>query len=140
MKKSISIILVALVMLGCISLIGCRGGTTTPGGELNWDDMPVYAGASQTDKGNWVLPPEDKDWLRVEWRYYRFADTVNSVDMVSMFYRNEMPKNGWHENAWLDIQETSWGAFSKNDDRDDAIIWISSEEGHTVFALMRASN
>jgi len=139
-KKSISIMLVALVMLGCIGIAGCRGGTTSPGAELNWDDMPIFAGASQVDKGNWALPPENKDWLKVEWRYYRLDETFTSIAEVTMFYRNEMPKNGWQENAWMDIQETSWGAFSKNNDRDDAIVWISTDGDYTVFALMRASN
>jgi len=139
-KKSISIMLVVLVILGGIGLIGCRGGATSPGEEINWDDMPVFAGASQVNKGNWALPPEDKDWLRVEWRYYKLDETFTSVAEVTMFYRNEMPKNGWQENAWVELKNTNWGAFSKNDDRDDAIIWISSEDGYTVFALMRASN
>jgi len=139
-KKSIPIMLVAVVMLGCISLTGCRGGTTSPGGELNWDDMPIFGYMSQSEKGNWSLPPEQGDCLIVEWRYYKLDEPYTSVAEVTMFYRNEMPKNGWQENAWMDMQDTIWGTFSKNNDRDDAIIWISSEEGHTVFALMRASN
>ena len=141
MRKSILIALLAAVVLGGIAFSGCRDGATpAPGSELNWDDMPIFAGASQVDEANWEMPPEDKDWLRVEWRYYRFDEPYTSVAEVTMFYRNEMPKNGWQENAWMDIQDTSWGAFSKNDDYDDAIIWITSKEGHTVFALMRASN
>ena len=140
MKKSISIMLVALVMLGGISLIGCRGGTAPSGGELNWDDMPVFAGSSQVDKVNWALPPEGGDWARVEWHYYKLDETYTSIAEVTMFYRNEMPKNGWQETVRMDMQDTNWGAFSKNNERDNAIVWIGSDEDYTVFALMRASN
>jgi len=139
-KKSILIMLVALVVLGGIAFTGCRGETPSPGGELNWDDMPIFGYMSQSEKGNWSLPPQTGDWAKVEWRYYRLDEPYTSIAEVTMFYRNEMPKNGWQENAWMDLQDTSWGAFSKNDDRDDAVIWIGSEEGYTVFALMRASN
>ena len=140
MKRLTLIILAALIILGGIAFTGCRDGTTSPGVVINWDDMPLYAGASQVDKGNWTLPPEIGDWAALEWRYYKFDDTVNSVEMVTMFYRNEMPKNGWTENVWMETAGASWGAFSKNGERDNAIIWISTEEGHTIFALMRASN
>jgi hypothetical protein len=139
-KKSISIILVALVILGGISLIGCRGDTTSPGGELNWDDMPIFTYLGQSEKGDWALPPESGDWARVEWRYYKLGEPYTSIAEVTMFYRNEMPKNGWQETAWMDLQNTRWGTFSKNNGRDAAIVWIGIEEGETVFALMRASN
>jgi hypothetical protein len=139
-KKSISIMLVALVVLGCIAFTGCRGGTTSNGGELNWDDMPVFGYISQSEKGNWALPPQTGDWARVEWRYYKLEELYGTIPEVTMFYRNEMPKNGWEENMWMETAGASWGAFSKNGERDNAIVWISSEEGYTVFALMRASN
>jgi len=132
--------LVALVILGCIGLIGCRGGTTSPGGELNWDDMPVFGYMSQSEKGNWSLPPQTGDWAKVEWRYYKFDETYTSIAEVTMFYRNEMPKNGWQENVWMETSGASWGAFSKNGELDNAIVWIGSDEDYTVFALMRASN
>jgi hypothetical protein len=139
-KKSILIMLVALVMLGGISLIGCRGDTTSPGGELNWDDMPVFGYMSQSEKGNWSLPPQTGDWAKVEWRYYKFDEPYTSIAEVTMFYRNEMPKNGWEENMWMETAGASWGAFSKNGERDNAIVWISTDGDYTVFALMRASN
>jgi len=138
-KKSISIMLVALVMLGCIAFIGCRGGTTSNGGELNWDDMPIFGYMSQSEKGNWSLPPQTGDWAKVEWRYYKFDEPYTSIAEVTMFYRNEMPKNGWKETAWMDTPDNSWGTFSKNNGHDAAIVWIGTDEGETVFALMRAS-
>jgi hypothetical protein len=140
LKKSILITLAALLMLGSISLIGCRGDTTSPGGELNWDDMPIFGYISQSEKGDWALPPESGVWARVEWRYYKLKELYATIPEVTMFYRNEMPKNGWQENAWLDTPDNSWGTFSKNNGRDAAIVWIGTEEGYTVFALMRASN
>jgi len=76
----------------------------------------------------------------VEWRYYKLDDPYTSIAMVTMFYRNEMPKNGWLENVWMETAGASWGAFSKNGERDNAIVRIGTDEGYTVFALMRASN
>ena len=140
MKKSILIMLIALITLGGIALTGCRGDTASPGGELNWDDMPIFGYISQSEKGDWALPPESGDWARVQWRYYKLDELYGTIPEVTMFYRNEMPKNGWEETAWLDTPDNSWGTFSKNNGHDAAIVWIGTEEGETVFALMRASN
>jgi hypothetical protein len=138
-KKSTLILLVAVVMLGCIGLTGCRSGPTPPvAGELTWDDMPVYEGTSQVDKGDWAIPQELGDRAEVEWRYYRFDEPYTSIAEVTMFYRNEMPKNNWVETVWM--EGASWGIFSKNGGLDDAMVWIGSEEGHTIIALMRASD
>jgi hypothetical protein len=139
-KKSILIMLIAMIALGGIAITGCRGGNTSPGEELNWDDVPIYTYLDQSEKGDWALPPESGDWARVEWRYYKMDDPYTSIAMITMFYRNEMPKNGWQETAWLDTPDNSWGTFSKNNGRDAAIVWIGTEDGKTVFALMRASN
>jgi len=159
LKKAISLVLVLVVVLSCVGLVACagrgesetpssNGGTTsTSGGEapppsvggLTWDDMPVYAGAEQIQKASWAIPATEGDWSKVEWRYYRMEDALNDVGMVAMFYRMEMPKNGWQEMRQMEKQDMSWSYYSKNDEKDGAAVWISYDEGKTVFALMRAT-
>lgn len=144
MKKSISLVLVLIMMLSCASLVACGGGGG--GGEtlpsvagLTWDDIPIYAEAEQIQKGSWAIPPVQGDWSKVEWRYYRMNDEVNDVGMVTMFYKMEMPKNGWQEIERTETQDMSWGYYSKNNEQDGAIVWVGSDERNTVFALMRAA-
>jgi len=150
MKKAISLALVLIMMLSCISLVACGGGeeeaptpsptsepATTPSGSgLTWNDMPVYSGTGQVQKGSWSIPPAEGEWLKVEWRYYETSDSINAV---ATFYKSQMPGNGWQETMWMEIQEMSWGIYNKNDEQDAAMVWIGSEEGKTFFALMRAS-
>jgi len=155
MKKAISLALVLIMMLSCISLVACGGGeeeaptptptpsptsepaTTPPSGSgLTWNDMPVYSGAGQVQKGTWAIPPAEGEWSKVEWRYY---ETGGSVSEVVTFYKSQMPGNGWQETMWMEMQEMSWGVYNKNNEQDAAMVWIGSEEGKTFFALMRAS-
>ena len=100
--------------------------------------MPVYAGAKQIKKGSWSIPPADGEWSKVEWRYYEL-DGANDVTMVARFYKMEMPKNGWQQTVWMEVQEMRWGAYTKNGEQDGAMVWITAEEGKTIFALMRAT-
>ena len=108
----------------------------TSGGGLTWDDIPVYAGADQVQKGSWAIPPAEGDWARVEWRYY---ETSGNVSAVTGFYKSQMPAKGWQEAAWVEVQDMGWGLYNKNDEKDAAMVWVGSEEGKTFFALMRAS-
>lgn len=145
MKKAISLVLVLIMVLGCASLVACGGrggvGETPPSvAGLTWDDIPIYAGAEQIQKGNWAMPPAQGDWSKVEWRYYRMNDEVNDVGMVTMFYKMEMQKNGWQEIERTETQDMSWGYYSKNNEQDGAIVWVGSDERNTVFALMRAAS
>lgn len=73
----------------------------------------------------------------MEWRYY---ETGDSVSTVAAFYRTEMPKKGWQEVGWMETEEMSWLGYSKNNEKDGAIIWIDSEEGKTFIALMRGTD
>ena len=146
MRKSILIALLAAVVLGGIAFSGCRDGATpAPGSELNWDDMPIFAGASQLAEADWEMPLQVLGWVegadlaRIEWRYYRLDETATNESMVAMFYENEMPRNGWEELAWIVQYDYMFGVFNKNNAQDFAIIWISLEDEHTIFALMRAS-
>jgi hypothetical protein len=41
-----------------------------------------------------------------------------------------MPDKGWQEVDWIETKTTSWLSFSKNDEKDRAIIWVGSEEGN----------
>ena len=163
MNKAIALLFVVVAAASCAGLAGCgstRGGETAapPAQEeeaapaeseeeeampgvvnLKWGDIPVFATAEQTQKGGWAIPPAEGDWSSVEWRYYRMPDEMNSVVEVGRFYKNEMPKNGWQETMWLEVEDMIMSYYNKNGERDGAAVWIGSEEGHTVFALMRAS-
>ena len=145
MKKPILTVLAAVLILGGIAVSGCPGGTTPAGGEFNWDDMPLYQGASQLAEADWEMPLQVLGWVegadlaRIEWRYYRLDETATNESMVAMFYENEMPRNGWEELAWIVQYDYMFGVFNKNNAQDFAIIWISLEDEHTIFALMRAS-
>ena len=105
MKKGIPLLLVMILVLGSISFVACGGkenGTTqepaqTPSptqtipssaGGLTWNDMPIYSGASQIQKGSWAIPPAEGDYSKFEWRYY---ETKDSFDDIAAFYKSQMP-------------------------------------------------
>ena len=149
MAKVISLVFIVVTVLGCLGLVACGGegenGTTLPsnggtapsGDDSTWDDIPVYSRAKQVQKGSWSIPPDEGKWSKVEWRYY---ETGDSVSTVAAFYRTEMPKKGWQEVGWMETEEMSWLGYSKNNEKDGAIIWIDSEEGKTFIALMRGTD
>jgi len=159
LKKVISVALALVLMLGCVGLVACgggggeggtapppsNGGVTAPsegeatppsGGGLTWNDMPVYSGAKQVQKGSWSIPSEEGEWSKMEWRYY---ETKDSVSKVTSFYKSQMPGKGWQETTWMEIEEMSWGYYSKNNEQDGAIVSIGFDEGKTFIALMRAT-
>lgn len=160
MRRAIVLVLALGTLLVCAGLLACggqgrdetapppadeeasppdEGASTASGAGLTWDDIPIYAAAKQIQKGGWAIPPAEGDWSKVGRRYYQMADDVNTVAMVSMFYRMEMPKNGWQEMMWMEVQDATWAYYSKNDEQHGALVWVSSDEGRTVFALMRAT-
>ena len=159
MKNTIYFLLTVVLLLGCIGLIACGekdGGATqepaqTPSspstssptqiapstiGGLTWNDMPIYSGASQIQKGSWAIPPAEGDYSKFEWRYYEVKD---SLDKIAAFYRSQMPNKGWEEKGWMEVQQMNWGMYTKNDEKDAAMVWINSEEGKTVVALWRGT-
>ena len=97
------------------------------------------AGAKQIQEASWAIPSTEGDWSEVGWRYYRMDDDVCDVRMVAMFYKMEMPKSGWNEADQVQTQDMSWGYYTKNNEKDGAIVWVGSDGGKTVFALMRAT-
>ncbi len=159
MKKGISLLLVVIMLIGGVSLIACgekESGTTqeptqtpsspsvpsptqttpSPVGGLTWNDMPIYSGAAQIQKGSWAIPPAEGDYSRFEWRYY---ETNDSLDKVAAFYRSQMPAKGWKEMGWMEVPEMNWGMYNKNDEKDAAMIWVNFQDGKTVVALWRAT-
>jgi len=161
MKKLISFFLVIILALGSIGLVACGNGEEEEeevapppveeeeevppteeeeeppsGGDLSWGDMPVYSDADQVQKGSWGIPPAQGEWSKVEWRYY---ETGDSADKVASFYRDEMPDEGWDEMMWMEAEGVAWAFFTKNGEKDGAMFWVASDEGETVFALMRAT-
>ena len=163
MKKTALFFLMLVLVFGCAGMTGCGSGTEgnaqpTPdtvqeeeqessdtqqtsqsAGGAMWDDMPVYATAMQLQEASWsILPQDDADYEKAEWRYYELP-SAHSVEMVAMFYKMEMPKNGWQQMMEMEVQDVSMFFYTKNDENDAAYVWVASEDGKTVFALMRAS-
>ena len=148
MKIVLSLALALIMVLSCISLVACGddkengapppsdGGEARPPSIVTWEDIPLYPGAEQAQKGSWAIPPEQGEWSNVEWRYY---ETGASTDEVASFYKSQMPGNGWEEMMWMEAQGVAWAYYTKNGEENGAMFWVSSDEGKTFFALMRAS-
>ena len=98
----------------------------------------MMAGSSEIQKGNWSIPPFDSsDYSNMAWRYY---DIYTRMSDMARFYKEQMPAKGWSEKSWIDTPEMSWGLFSKNNENDAAMVWISTgEDGRTVIAVWRAA-
>ena len=153
--KNVTLILVVIILfLGCFSMLACgekenvdtqevtetQSSSTQKADSSNegitWDDIPLYSGAKQVQKGSWFIPPAEGDYSKVEWRYYEVSD---DKDSVSSFYKKNMPGEGWEEMGWMETPEMSWSIYNKNNEQDAAMIWVSGDNGKTILALMRAS-
>ena len=108
------------------------------GGELVWDDIPIYATAEQVQKGSWAIPQDQGNLSQVEWRYFELDD-AHDVDMVTRFYKMEMPKNGWQEMSWMEMEEMNWGSYSKNNEENVAMLWIGAQDDKTIIAIMKGT-
>ena len=104
------------------------------GGGFTWNDMPVYPGAKQIQKGSWSIPPQEGEWSKTEWRYY---ESNASVGTIVDYYKSEMTENGWENLMWMEMEEVSWAMYHKNNEQDGAMIWVAADNGDTVFSLMR---
>jgi hypothetical protein len=164
MKKAISLALLMVLAIGLVAY-GCGGSdgtattTTSPAGGqttattqptttqptttsqssgdgFSWDDIPVYTGADSVQQASWSIPPAEGEYARVEWRYY---ETGASLDDVADFYQSEMPDNGWNEQGNMNTPMMKWFVYTKNNENDSAMIWVSSDGNQTIFALMRAT-
>jgi len=161
-------VLALAVVLGCVALTGCSSGgeenaqptpdtaqqeqeqeeeqessseqqSSQSAGGFMWDDMPVYATAMQLQETSWSTPPQDDaDYEKAEWHYYELP-SAHDVAMVAMFYKMEMPKNGWQQMMEMEVQDVAMLFYMKNNATDAAYVWVASEGDKTVLALMRAS-
>ena len=155
MRKLLTLLLVLILISAGISMFACSGKekaeeTQTPAtseptkepaivpstGGLTWNDMPVYPGAKQVQKGSWSIPPTEGDYSKVEWRYYESGD---NLDTIATSYKTQMPARGWEEMGWMEVPEMRWGIYNKNNENDAAMVWIASDDGKSVIALMRAT-
>ena len=156
MKKIVTSLLVLALLLCTTGLVACGGKdggstqtskttsaastkttTSSSSGGLTWNDIPMYSGASQIQKGTWSIPSTEEDeYSNFEWRYY---ETNAGIETVSAFYKSQMPGKGWTEAGWFETPQVHWGVFNKNNEKDAAMIWLSSDEGKTVIALWRAT-
>ena len=162
MKRLISLTLVLILALGCLGLLACGGGqkeeadTTTeamstpePGeqvapakqktgsGGCTWADMPMYPGAEKADQyfNGVTTTPE-------EYTESHTYTTGDALGKVAAFYQAQMPKKGWHQDKWMDVEMTKaeWtcqrGVYSMRDGKDAAIVKITDKgEGVTHIGL-----
>ncbi len=162
MKRTALFVLMLVVVFGCVGMMGCGSGgeenalptpdtaqeeeqessseqqsSQSAGGSM-WDDMPVYATAMQLQQASWSIPPQDDaDYEKAEWRYYELP-SAHGVEMVAGFYKMEMPKKGWQQMMEMEVEGMAMLFYTKNNEADVAYVWAASEDGKTVFALMRA--
>jgi len=151
MSKSISVTFMLILLLSCLLITSCGGtketqipgnipstSATSSGGAIDWSDIPMMAGSSEIKKGNWSIPPvNESDYSKMAWRYY---DVYTPASDMAKFYRAQMPSKGWDEISWMDTPQMSWGLFSKNNENDAAMVWISTgDDGKTVIAVWRAA-
>ena len=158
MNKLLSLLLVIILALSVVCFSACGNGdeskeieepsATEPAeapekepakesstGGISWNDMPVYSGAKQVQKGSWSIPAAEGDYSKVEWRYYESGD---NTETIADFYKTKMPDNGWEEMGWMEVPDMSWGLYSKNNEEDEAMVWVALDDGDTVIAMMRA--
>jgi len=158
MKKAMSLVLLIVMVLACVSFTACGGGGATPppgggttpppsdggttpppssGGGFTWNDMSIYPGASQIAKGSWMEPPQEEGKLhKVEWKHY---ETSASQDEVFAFYQSAMPGKGWKQRMKMEAGELSWLIYTKNNEKDVAWVYVGEGDGKTMLHLMRGS-
>jgi hypothetical protein len=88
--------------------------------------MPIYPGAAQIQQATWTVPPQQEEWSTWEWRYY---ETGDSVEAVTNFYKSQMPGKGWENESWMTMKDFALAYYTKNNERDGAMVWIGSDEG-----------
>lgn len=131
MKKVVSMALVLAIALVCVGVVACGSKTIT-----YWNDLPVYPGAKQVQKGGWAIPAVEKKWGDLEWSYY---ETKDSVSKVSAFYKEQMPIAGWKAEGWFDKDVMAYCSYTKNNGKDGAMAWAGPVGGgKTGIALMQA--
>ncbi len=133
MNKVRIVSLVLVIVLGCASIVACGSKTIT-----YWNDIPVYPGTEQVQKGSWSIPAVDTKLGNVKWIYYQ---TNDSVSEVSAFYEDQMPIAGWKAEASFVTDIIAYGNYTKNNGKDAALAWAGRVvgDGKTNIALMQAS-
>lgn len=109
--------------------------TTSSVGGLALADIPIYPSLRQVQKASQQFPMT-AGYARADVRAY---ETNDSAEKIVVFYKSQMPANGWVETQWLDTAQFKNGAYTRNSERDIALIWIVSAEGKTELILMRAT-
>ncbi len=162
MKRLISLTLVLILALGCLGLVACGGGqkeeadTTTEAmstpeqegkaappeqktgsGGCTWADMPMYPGAEKADQyfNGVTTTPE-------EYTESHTYTTGDALGKVAAFYQAQMPKKGWYQDKWMDVEMTKaeWtcqrGVYSMRDGQDAAIVKVTDKgEGMIYISL-----
>ena len=139
MRKLMTLALVLVLALSCLSLIACGGGEKkdeAPPAGFTWADIPIYSGASQIEKITTMHPgPEFKDFENSESRYY---ETSDGVKKVASFYKAEMLKRGWQDTMTMESEEFCGIVWEKEDADVVAVLTIGeAEDGVTNIIIVR---
>lgn len=109
------------------------------GGDVTWDDVPVYPGADRTMEFSGSMGGEEGDCDRLEWRYYEVsADPADVAD----YYLDEMPGHGWTKYGEMKMSGVgAWSMWTKGDGADAAYIYAMGDgEEDTVLMMWRGVN
>jgi ssRNA-specific RNase YbeY (16S rRNA maturation enzyme) len=108
---------------------------TSVAGDFDWDDIPVYPGASDAEEFSMSIPGADTgEYERIEWRYHTTNDSATDV---TSFYADRMPDNGWDETATMSIGDVSWSYWSKDNGDTGAFIAVVNEDGETNIMMWK---
>ena len=137
MKKLVSLALVLVLAIGCVSLVACNGGEEeepAPSAEATATPKPEAAAPSEEEEAaapeeesvsgdfTWDDMPiypdaeEDEDALSIEGASeegvrmeWRHYKTTDSFDKVVAFYKSGMSEYDWERVRWADMEPTTAG-------------------------------
>jgi sulfatase modifying factor 1 len=105
-----------------------------PAAGFNWEDIPVYPGASEIMEALTLsFPAASTDYEQVGVRNY---ETDDPTEKVADFYLAEMPKKGWEKIMHMPMGESVVSVWQKGDGKFGTTIGIGEEEGKTYIAII----
>ena len=140
MRKLVLIIFSALLVMSAVSCGGLGGvksgipAQVLPGinaGEA-WGDVPVYPGAKESYKLGGNETSDGGVWTTIHGIY----ETSASVAVVSAFYKEKMPGNGWELNSWNEMENGVIADYNKNDGKSTAVVAIMKLEGSSTMITL----
>ena len=163
MKRTITIILITILLLGSISLIACgnKDGSTTSetsdnpnSSSTSSDTIKTTTKSQSADTGNWGIPiypkydSESEFYVKSDQNQFlndkpavyesRFITTSDKFDTVVAFYKEKMLANGWEEKVWGGSGGSGGmyvGQYEKNGGKESAGIAIGDDGDGTSIQL-----